>query len=136
MSFDDYIGDSSPEINTHDPQLRNAYLPDADVDAELLWYLADAFAYIRPSIVMMLAGCCRDEAHFLECLKPTCMAYHYPETVENYAGQVIDTFRPEHADNADNAYNLVMLVAMEKTMPDVEWQAASSVVRGLVKAVS
>ena len=120
-----------PEINATTSDLREAYLPSASVDGELLFYLTEAHRVMRPSVAIMLAGCCRDEDHFLECIKPATMAFHYPTMAEGLAGEVMDTFDAEHVEQADHAYNLVMIIAQEAVQPDHTWQSIASVVRGV-----
>lgn len=106
-------------------QSERALVPtDINTEAEVLYYMLDAFKTVRPSIVLQIGRQVSGPVQFLDVLKLTLMAAANPEHAELFAGDAVDTFAPDEANKADNTYRLILTVVAESLDPDPEWIAA------------
>lgn len=79
-----------------------------EVEAELACYLQDAAGRIRPSTICALASVSGGPERFLSLIKLAVMASAYPDMSEGFGGEAVDLFRPDEAQKADTAYDLIM----------------------------
>ena len=130
MSFEGDYPDFGPKING-DLGLAAAYSADLNTEAETTYNIVEALRVMRPSIIFGLARCSGSQEQFAKLLKLALLAIVFNEMAEALAGDAVDTFQPSRAQEADNAYNLIMLAVAQSINPDSEWQRIGDIVRRL-----
>lgn len=105
--------------------------PDADTEAELLYYLIDSVEYIRPSVIFKIAIETDGPKQFLQCLKLCRMASSFPERAEAFAGDAVDTFSPGQEARADRIYKTILSAVRDTVAPDPDWLSARQSVLAL-----